>query len=135
MTPVLIGVVASFVVGGQLALLQLVVWITPLFEVATGIAIGLALVPLRRHADGTEEFLKRSTIACVAVTFFIYILVSCLLRGTSPVDLLAATTVGRSGSVGRTGLGSIAFLGSCVGAFFAARKTLEVARDETLDRW
>ena len=110
------------------------------FEIGTGIAIGFALIPLRRHRESSEDLLRKGTVVCIAVAFFIYLLVSCLVHGTNPIDFLAATTIGsRSGYVPRTGLGfgigSIIFLASCVGAYFAARKTLDVSRDETLDRW
>ena len=138
-TPVLIGVAASLIVGAILALLQTVVWITPLFEIATGITLGLALIPLRRHPHGTDEILAKTTVGCVLFTFFIYMLVSCIINGTSPVDFIAATTIGRRPTfVPRRGIGFVfgafIFATSGVGAWYAARKTLDLSYDETLDR-
>lgn len=139
-TPVLIAYTVSLVLGAVLAMLQTVVWITPLFEIATGITLGLALVPIRRHADGTDAILRRTTIGCVLLTFFIYLAVSCVINGASPIEFVAATTIGRRPTLAaRSGVGfavgALVFAASCGGAWYAARKTLDYSRDETLDRW
>jgi hypothetical protein len=139
-TPLAIGASASLALGVVLAVLQTAVWMTPIFEIVTGVVIGCALIPLRRHPDGSEALLMKALVGCVALTFLVYILASCIAHAISPVAFIAATTIGTRASLSvRSGLGfplgAAVTLASAGLAFAAARATSHLAKDETLDRW
>lgn len=138
-TPLTIAAVVALVCGLSLAALQTVVWVTPAFELGCGAVVGLGLIPLRRHPAANIDMRLPAAFGFVAAAFFVYLFVSCLIHGVSPITFIGATTIGVRGALthSTTGfvIGLVLFVVSFSLAVGAARRTLEIAHDETLDRF